>query len=374
MGKTPRATTIKNEFTPDYVSPPGGTLKDVLEGRNMTQAELAERMGRTPKFVSELVQGKATLTQETALSLERVLDVPASFWNNRERHYREALARQTEHAKLSEQTDWLKTFPIRDMVKQHFIEKRGDDVEQLKQVLDFFGVVSPDQWNAVWMNPQTKAAFRKSLTFASEPGAVAAWLRNGELEARDIECEPFDRQTFKDALRKIRALTTEPPPVFQKKMHDLCAEAGVALVFIPQVDRARISRATRWLASDKALIQMSLCYKTNDHFWFTFFHEAAHVLKHGKRDVFLEGSDDEAQQEKEEEANAFSADWLIPRKDFHAFVEGGDLSRAAVLAFAEQQGIAPGIVVGQLQNCGALSWKTRLNRLKQSFRWDNEEA
>lgn len=358
----------KNQYAPDYVSAPGETLKDLLNERGMTQVELSERMGKTPKFVSELIQGKAALTQDTALQLERVLRTPASFWNNRERHYQEALARKAERVSLSKHTDWLKTFPLKDMIHLEWVTKEKDDVEQVRRVLDFFGVASPDEWNSIWMDPQYKASFRKSLAFASEPGAVAAWLRQGEIEGRAVECEPYDKQGFKDVLREIRTLTVERPEKFCPLMLELCSSVGVALVFLPQIDKARISGATRWLTSGKALIQMSLRYKTNDHFWFTFFHEAGHVVKHGKRAVFLEGSDADMQQDEEEEANVFASEWLIPRAALRGFIMRGETSKYSILQFAHEQGIAPGIVVGQLQHEGVFPYSHH-NRLKEKFTW-----
>jgi plasmid maintenance system antidote protein VapI len=83
--------TVENEYRPTSVSPPGGTLCDLLEERGMSQAELAERMGRSETFVSNLVNGETPLTQDTAHQLERILNVPTHFWNYREQQYREVL-------------------------------------------------------------------------------------------------------------------------------------------------------------------------------------------------------------------------------------------------------------------------------------------
>ena len=82
-----------NEYAPDYVSHPGETLSDVLEERGMSQVELARRMGRPSKTVSEIVRGKAAITSDIAQQLERVLGIPARFWNNRERQYLDASGR-----------------------------------------------------------------------------------------------------------------------------------------------------------------------------------------------------------------------------------------------------------------------------------------
>jgi plasmid maintenance system antidote protein VapI len=369
MGKT-----VENEYEPSSVSPPGGTIRDILDERGISQVELAERMGRSEKFVSNLVNGEAPLKQETALQLERVLNVPAHFWNRRDQQYREALARDEEEADLASFVEWMaECIPVADMVECGWFPERDRETDQVREVLDFFGVRSPEEWESIWLNPETKAAFRKTLAFASEPGGVAAWLRHGERTAQELDCPPYDEETFRDALREIRTLSLELPDGFDRTMREKCRQAGVALVFTPQVEGAKISGATRWLKTDKALVQMSLRYKTDDQFWFTFFHEAAHVLLHGKRDVFLEETEEEGRDGKEREADDFATDFLIPEDDYKTFVEAKDFSVASVRSFAEKQGIAPGIVVGRLEHDGHLPWNTRLNGLKRSLRWGDDD-
>lgn len=363
-------STVQNQYTPDYVSPPGETLEEILEEKGMSQAELAERTGRPKKTISEIINGKAAITPETALQLERVLGVSASFWNNRERQYREALAHQEENKRLKNQVSWLKQIPVRDMTEQQWIQFYEDKVTQLREVLNFFAVASPEQWEEIWGKTLT-VNYRKSKTFESDDSAVVAWLRKGEIDAESIICADYDASKFKKALQKIRTLTLERPEVFQPEMVKLCANSGVALVFVPQLPKTRTCGATHWLNSKKALIQLSLRYKTNDHFWFSFFHEAGHILLHGKKDVFLEGKDihDNSKQDKETEADNFAADLLIPPDEFRQFIESRQrFSKEAIKQFASLIGIAPGIVVGRLQNDKKLQ-RSHCNDLKQRFEW-----
>ena len=84
------------EFRPDWVSPPGDTVADLLDEQGWSQAEFAERVGYTPKHVNQLIRGKAGITEDTAVRLERVLGSSAQFWLSREAQYREALARAKE--------------------------------------------------------------------------------------------------------------------------------------------------------------------------------------------------------------------------------------------------------------------------------------
>ena len=359
---------LKSEYAPDYVSPPGETLEEVLAERGMSQAELAGRTGRPKKTINEIVQGKTAITPETALQLELVLGIPTAFWNTREVQYREFLARKWEHEDLATQVEWLSAIPHREMAKLRWIPSRRRRVEQLQEVLRFFGVASVESWHALWDTQQS--AFRQSRQFSISHGAVAAWLRKGELQAQEVRAAQFDAAGFKDALREVRSLTRRPPDDFEERMVGLCADVGVALVFVHDLPKTRAWGATRWLGSGRALIQLGLRYKTDHHFWFTFFHEAGHLLLHGKRDVFVETEGAEL-DEKENEANRFAATWLIPEAPFRAFRRRGACSEVSVRRFAHEIGIAPGIVVGRLQHEGVIG-QNQLNHLKRKLEWTTD--
>ena len=235
----------KNQYLPDYVSPPGETLLELLEDRGMSQADLADRTGRPKKTINEIINGKAAITHDTALQLERVLSIPANFWNSREQHYREFLARQQEQEHLQEQITWLDRVPVNEMVKLNWIEKRKEKVEQLQIVLNFFGVVSPEQWDTYWNS--RSLAFRKSVKFEDNRIATNAWLRKGELDAQKIECAPYQTEKFKQVLQEIRSLTVLHPKEVIAQVQQLCASAGVAIALVPSLKGVRDSGVTRWL-------------------------------------------------------------------------------------------------------------------------------
>jgi addiction module HigA family antidote len=90
-----KMTSFENEYTPDAVSAPGETLAEIIKNRGMSLADFAARMGCAERIINEIIKGKAAITSDIALRLERVLGVPASFWNMREQNY--MLTRQREH-------------------------------------------------------------------------------------------------------------------------------------------------------------------------------------------------------------------------------------------------------------------------------------
>jgi HTH-type transcriptional regulator/antitoxin HigA len=380
----------QNEYFPAVVSPPGETLQEVLDERSMTQADLAGRLGRPRKTVNEIIKGKAPITPETALQLERVLGVSASFWNVRESHYQEYLARKKEERRLARETDWLDEIPVAEMTKLKWIRRHKDPTDQLREVLGFFGLASPEQWSEVVLKPQV--SFRHARTYQSSAAHLAAWLRRGEIVAQRISCASFARNAFQSALSEARRLSRESE--FQTQLQELCAGAGVAVVFVPQLPKSRVSGATRWLSPSKALIQLSLRYRTDDHLWFTFFHEAGHILLHRKKDVFIEVENragtargttsgegklasaplEPSTTQQEAEADSFAAELLIPAERLEPLREAAlqkTISKNMVIGLAQDLGIAPGIVVGRLQHLGWLPY-THLNGLKRRLRWSHE--
>ena len=363
------ASILQNEYHPDTVSSPGETLLETLDTIGMSQVELAKRMGRPVKTINEIIQKKATITAETALQLEQVLHIPASFWLKREQQYRESLARLAEEQRLTSWVAWLKEIPVQEMMCRGWIPPCTNQPQQVLETLKFFGVASPEAWRNIWESKIIE--YRKSTALKSKFGAVTTWLRQGEIEAQEIECAPYNADAFRDALNRIRALTLEPVSCFQAELVRLSANAGVAVVFIQELPKTEICGATQWLTSTKALVQLSLRYKTDDHFWFTFFHEAGHILRHGKRQVFLE-IDQKVRKEAEEEADTFAANILIDPIQWQRFVAHDSYrTTVGIKEFAQKVGIAPGIVVGRLQHEKRLPFD-HCNDLKRHLEWKLE--
>ncbi|MDX6769900.1 MAG: helix-turn-helix domain-containing protein [Elusimicrobiota bacterium] len=359
--------TIQNTYIPDSVSHPGATLLDALEERGMTQAELAHRTGRPLKVINEIVKGKSAITIETAIQLEQALGISAQFWTARESQYREFLARKDAAERFIGYRSWANLFPIREMIRLEWIPRASGEAEQVGVLLKFFGVVSPDQLEAIWTTKQP--AFRKSNAFSADKAALVAWLRKGELDAQQIITEPYDAKAFARGLDEARALTTEPlPDIFVPKLIDSCRKAGVAIVFVRSLPKTRASGATHWASPKKAIIQLSLRYRTNDHLWFTFFHEAAHILRH-KKDMVIEDPNFDGNKEDESDADAFSANFMIPAYAWKMFVAKNVFRKDTVLAFAREQTIAPGIVVGRLQHEQHIPMHY-FNDLKVRYTWN----
>lgn len=354
----------KHTFAPDYAVAPGATLKETLEVKGISQSDFAARTGLAEKTISQIVNGVAPVTYETAEKLELALGIPASFWNQREMTYRASLLRLEANQQHEASIAWLSELPIKSLLQYSFLSKTKEKAELVRKALCFFGVSSVEAWRKTWATACVQ--FRGGDAAKKRLGYAATWLRLGEITAERAECKPFDAGIFRQALAEIRSFTALPAAEWVDKLKAACAEAGVVVALIPEIPGASISGATRWITPTKVLIQLSLKYKSDDQIWFSFFHESGHVLHHGKKSIFIEDGKRDSLEERE--ADAFARDFLIPKAAANQlpFLK----SKAAIKEFARQIGVSQGIVVGRLHYDGLLD-RSFCNDLKVKYKWAN---
>jgi addiction module HigA family antidote len=358
-----------NEYRPDYAVPPGSVLEERLEAQGISHAEFARRCGRSPKLISELIAGKAPLEPETALQFEKVLGVDASVWLGIEADYQLHRARAAEASEAAASAKWAKAFPVKEMVKRRCFPPPESGTDAVSKLLAFFGVASVEAWKRRYS--RANVAYRHSRAFKSDEAALAIWLRLGEIEAERQDCAEYNEGRFKQAAREIRGLTRIDIEDAWPDARELCNRAGIVLALVKPLQKTALSGAAWWPSARKAVIQLSARHKTDDHLWFTFFHEAAHILLHSKKSVFVDGGDND-DTDFEAEANEWARNMLVSRRDWERFVRTAPRSKIVVKRFADEQGIAPGIVVGMLQHKEQIPW-THLNGLKIRLEWQETE-
>lgn len=358
---------LESKFEPDWYSPPGDTIAEILAVRNLSLAEFAGRLDYSISFADDLLQGVADIDLDVARRLQEVLGPSVAFWINRETQYRQSATRAESLREVASDRNWLQQLPVGDMVKFGWISPGRTIAGKVTACLDFFGVPDVKTWREAYHGMLSVAAFRTPPRIDANPSAVSAWLRWGELKSAEIPCANWDAIKFRGALTDIRRLTRlKSPERFLPQLTRLCAESGVAVVVARAPSKCRASGATRFLSKNKAMMILSFRYLSDDQFWFTFYHEAGHLLLHGMDALFLEDGSDLTAVE-EQEANDFAATLLIPSEFRPALLELAPRVRT-ILRFARNVGVSPGIVVGQLQHLGRIG-PNRLNRLKRRYSW-----
>lgn len=328
-------------------------MQDTLDGLSLTQQDLALRTSLNPKTVNQIIKGKSAITPETAMKLERVLGTPASFWINLESNYRGALARKDMRKKLRKEITIANKFTcFSEMVKLGWVSEAKSALDKVKKLLDFFGV---DSLSLV-MESQS-IAYRKSNCTGISKESLAAWLRRGELEARDIEAEAFNEKRLKKNISKLRLLTKNSPKRYGKAVREICFQSGVVVTYVPYLKNTYVQGAARWLTPTKALIHLSLRYKYADIFWFTLFHELGHILMHSKKGLYIDFENNGSYSSYEIEADRFAANKLIPKPSYIHFVKASDFSTESIKKFADQMGLDAGIIAGRLAHDSYVKWK-----------------
>jgi len=364
-------------FEPKAVPHPGKTVVEYLDFHGWSQRDLARRTGLTPKTISEICNGKAPITPPTSLALEKVFQRPAHLWLNLQRQFDEAEARRSELGKSAHWKDWARKFPLKEMKQLSFSLPSGQsDVDIL---LNFLGVSSPESWSSVWS--ATEVAYRQTRRFTTSTEPVSAWVRETELVAAQLETAEFNEQLLRSSIDKLRRFTRERVDEVMGPVQNLCAAAGVAVVWVPELRHTGISGCARWLTDKKALIGLTLRHKTDDQMWFTFFHELGHLLLHRKKRSFVldnaaeDLSDrvvDPEMQQYESEASRFADDTLIPPSALTDFMRKKTFTNDSIHDFADAISISPGLVVGRLQFEGLLA-PHQGNALKQKLNWRRAE-
>lgn len=360
----------ESTFSPTWAVPPGRTLSDLLAAKNVSCDQLASSIELSRDDLDDLLKGTALLTERVACRLEGVFGTSASFWMRREKQYREQLASWRAGVDITDTRykQWLKDLPLADMVRFGWLDTAGSATDKLTKCLSFFDVPNLDVWNRNYDDVKQAVAFRASAAHTVSMSATAAWVRQGERESTRIDCAPWNPDVFSAKLSAIRSLTrTKDPEIFIKELQTQCAAAGVAVVIVRAPSGCRASGATFFSSPVKAVLLLSFRYLTDDQFWFSFFHEAGHLLLHRNADSLILETLDDSDSQQEIEANEFAASTLLPSQFEMRLPEVANDTRA-IMRLARDAGIAPGIVVGQLQHRGLLK-QHYFNKLKVRYNW-----
>lgn len=344
------------ELKKSLLSAPGASIQENIDFIGMSQAELAERLGRSIPKLNELIKGKAPITKDTAAKLEYVLGIPASFWLNLERQYQEELMRIEQMEFLENCKDWISGFPITALKSMNLLPETSVKAEIAEHLLKFFRVASPNDWSRIYT--EESLAFKIELKHTTDPKAISAWLRIGELQAEQINLAAFDKKLLTDSLPLLQDIAYNQPENWLEEIQKVCASFGVGVVYSPCLSKAPIYGAARWIKNKTVpLIQLTDRKKDYNAFWFSFYHELAHIRYHNKSDIFLDGLEEISPDlEKEKEADEFASRMLI-KDAVRAKIENSELStRNAILQFSKENKIHTSVLISQLQRLQRVSY------------------
>lgn len=336
-------------YKADFAIHPGKTLLENLEYLNISQAELSERAGITGKHISNIINAKASITPETAIKLEKVLGIKASFWNALEGNYQATLAQIKVNSDLDLELEQLSDFKetYSELTKNDILIKRRWVSSNFKEILfnlqSFFGV---DSLKYV-RTSNLQAVYRKYKRKTNED-TVAAWLRLGQIKAQQTEVSIFDSKKLEKKLEFIKQLSLKEIDDYLPELENVLAECGVVLVYAPYLKNTFIQGASQWISKDKAMIMIKTTKQGEDKFWFNLFHEIGHLLKHGKSKTFID-LEDNVESTEEVEADKFAQEKLLSKFDKNEINNYSNVN-IAIKKIAKNYNVSESIVAGRLSH------------------------
>jgi HTH-type transcriptional regulator/antitoxin HigA len=351
-------------FIPRWASAPGATLREVLRERDISPSQVATDLGISIRTLEGILDGQIEINADLAASLAKHVGASKDFWLARDSQYREDL----RHVAADQ---WASSLPVSKMTAMGWIAKPANWKERLDACMRFFQLTNVHDWQAQYQPILQSSFFRTTDYGASESATILAWLRQCELVTSNQQVNRWDPASFRQSLQQVRRLTREKDPrTFIPILTALCAQHGVKFAVVRAPQGCPISGVARFIGGTTPMIALSARHLSDDHLWFTFFHEAGHLILHGPGEVYL---DDDVELEGgssasvENEANNFAEQLIAPHG--HAITSSRWLSHRDVVREALKIGISSGVLAGQLQHQGILG-HSALNRLKRRYKWD----
>lgn len=343
---------------------PGYYVKELIEEMEITQKEFALRLNTTGKNLSELVNGKISLSKDIAENLSLMTGTSISVWLNLQKKYDEKCCEIECEKKIDAEKNRLAMLDYQYFVNVGAVEDYSDKNRQVKALCRVLNIASL----SVLEKTDLLTACKTSIGKVSIKNVINAnaWIQLGKMIARKIDCKPYSQDNLLNSIPKLRALTRENLIIAFPKIQKILLESGIALIALPYMKNSGLNGAVKWLNNNKAMLLINDRGKDVSNFWFTLFHEINHILQKRTTFVYLTSEDKKSailslgrnDETEEKIANKFAANQLIPSNAYNNFIGAKNFSFSEIQRFADSIGIDAYIVIGRLKHDSLLDWKT----------------
>lgn len=358
----------KTGISRDLLIHPGETIADVLEDRDMTQAELAIRTGVTPAYVSKVVNGQKDISARFAMALEYALGVKKSFWLNLQAIYDAELLELSEEETITEAEvearDHLNGI-VKYLRKKGLIpvnEKKKDSILSLRNVLKMSDLSNLPKIAGA-------GAFRMSGNTSVDPYVLGAWIRMCQIigEQRDIDTV-FDKGRVPELIAGLKAIMMKSDGNIEDDLTSIMEEYGIDFHIMHHFTGAPVHGYVSMKKDGSYQMVVTIRGAFADQCWFSLFHELGHLVNGdvGRNIKFV---DDGTDAEMEEAANEFAASSLLDETLYAEFVNSGDFRLEEIKRFAMSQGVMPYIVIGRLKREKKLKYHQYSDQMLR-YKWE----
>lgn len=280
-------------------TPPGATIKEQLKDRGMSQKEFAARMNLSEKHISKLINGEVQLTADVAVRLETVLGVPAKFWSQLEAIYREKIVKAEAENAMDVDVVLARKFPYNEMSKNGWVPETRDIKEKVINLRKYFEVVNLSLLDNAQI---TKIACRRLVITEKSDLTLLAWAQEVKLRAREIHTASINLKRLETSIPELRKMKGLSPKECYSKIEKILLDCGIVVVFLPKLKGSFLHGVT-FSDGNKIVVGLVIEEKDGKKFWFSLFHELAHIiLGHVNQ---LNGTTDEDEKNADQWANNY---------------------------------------------------------------------
>ncbi len=349
------------EYNDKIAFHPGYYIKEIVDDSGLTQEDFAKRLDTTPKNLSLLIRGEQNLSIDISMKLSRMMGTSVNYWLNLQKTYDALIAEFKSEKELQKEREifsYLDYKYFRDNFGLPDLPRKID--EQIKALRNYLHVSTL----SVFTKRNMTVSFRSASGVLTEQNITKANVMvqiaiNAALKA---DAPKFNKAKFNEAIQYALTLTKNHNE-FYKLIRKAFFEAGVVFVILPNLSGSKINGATKKIG-DSVMLLVNDRRMYSDSFWFTLFHEIGHIVN-GDFGISFEKEDGE----KEDLANKFAADSLIPTEQYQKFLKKNRFDVYSIMEFADQIDRDAGIVLGRLQNDGKVDYKDKsMSRLKHQYR------
>lgn len=311
-------TKTRHFFDPNKLAAvchPGEILEEKLQELGMSVKEFSIRVSKPEKTIIAVIKGKSSITPDMAVAFEMVTKIPAHMWLKHQRSFDEYISRKKREERVDDGMKWARKFPYEEIKGLGWFDNLCTTscapMNKVDLLCAFFAVSSPKGWEDFYLNKKLRIAFRITLSESCDPYALSAWLRQGEIQAQHIKIDQkYSSKLLRHCLEELANLRQSKVFLDDEVLMGLLCRAGVILIRTTTLTSAPVKGCTRYI-NGIPCIQLAMLFNSEQDFWSTLYHEIAHILLHGKKDIFMEnvnyGSKDPL---KESEADKFAEFWM----------------------------------------------------------------
>ena len=335
------------KIRPAILIPPGEHIKEELNKRKWTQKEFAEILGVTPKTISNIINGKQSITPEMANIIGKAFGTSAEVWMNLETSYRIKLVSDEAREQAVEAKSIIfDNLPINELKKKGWVKEGSNIINSIKTILNINDITKSYFENELGVN------FRKSNKKEQNTNHAKIWVEMSKRIAEGFHknINKYDKNNIDELIKTLHTYTNRDNGIkdFLREMND----NGIIFFVLSHLSKTYIDGAS-FLSGSNPVIVYTNRYDRIDNFWFVIAHELGHIINHidEQDDYFWDDLKDSNvnYSEIEKEADDFALD-LLKRNEIISYFDGHkNIYQEDIINCSHKINIHPAIIVGILQ-------------------------